>query len=96
MSGNKFARAAANRSASSGAAPAPETKATMTTTVLVSRHTRAELDKLFAQLTLEHHVRLGIGPVSVALYEMFLDNVTVLDKDGNPIDLQKEVINRLK
>lgn len=98
MSGNKFTRAAAARAAASsgtGPAPSPATKTTMTTTVLVSRHTRAQLDHAFTRLRLETGRKVVLGPVTIALWEMFLDNVKVLDQDGNPVDLQEEVIKRI-
>jgi hypothetical protein len=98
MSGNKFTRAAAARAAASsgtGPAPAPATKATMMTTVEVSRHTRAELDHLFTRLRLETGRKVVLGPVTIALWDMLLENVKVLDQDGNPVDLQKEVVRRI-
>jgi len=99
MSENRFTRAAAARSAaSSGTAPKPDPgmKATMTTTVEVSRHTRAQLDHAFTRLRLETGAKVVLGPVTIALWEMFLDNVQVLDRDGNAVDLQTEVVNKLK
>lgn len=82
---NKFAAAVARREADA-ATPAPADKNLTKVTVTLTRHTRNLLSKLLADLALENHVRMDVGPVGVKLYEIFLDNP----------DLQKEVIQRMK
>lgn len=86
---SKLARATVARTAPATEAPpkAPDSTTT-TTTVQMSKHLRAELDTRFIELRRDTGLpakRLGIGPVSVALYEAFL---------ADP-DLQREVIRRL-
>lgn len=90
---NKFTQTAAARTAPK---VKPEKKATMVTTVEVPVHTRAELDRLFVTLGLEHgrRRRFGIGAASVALYEILLDNPLV-QEDGALIPLQELLTRRL-
>lgn len=83
---SKFAKAVAARE-TAAVTPAPSTNgATMKTTVTLTRHTRTELTKTFADLGLKHGCELNIGPVGAILYEMFL---------ADP-GIQQEVITRLK
>lgn len=100
---NSFKKAAAARTgAAVGTGTGNQTgprggaqRSTMVTTVEVPRHTRAKLDIAFTGLKLEHDRKVALSPVTVVLYDLFLDNVTMLDDQGNPIDLQEEVMRRL-
>jgi hypothetical protein len=82
---NKFARAIDQRQNPTPDTSAPLGKATTMTTVEMSRHLRAQLDTLFAQLYATSGRRVKIGPASVALYELLIESP----------DLQQEVIKRL-
>lgn len=82
---NKFEKAVAAREAAVTAPPSTANSATMKTTVVLTKHTRAELSKTLATLGLQHGLQMPIGPVGAALYEMFLADAGI----------QREVISRL-